>query len=202
MTKRQKKLAKIWFLVVVFISAFSFAGYAILMRGEFTQGDGSGAVEPVKTLEDVIASRQSWDLEFTSWTGKPTGDLVVKDISGKIHKLSDFKGNNVLVVFWATWCPACNAEIPHLIKLRDKFGPEKLQILAVSNESETVLKAYVEAKNINYTVATFSDQLPDPFNGVTGIPTSFFIDPDGKLKLAAIGLVSLEDSLAILNATK
>lgn len=202
MTQRQKKLAMVWLLVVVFVSAFAVAGYAILSRGGDSGAVVNESVVPIKTLSDVISSRKSWDVDFRSWAGKAVGELVVTDLGGKSHNLSDYKGKNVLVVFWATWCPACNMEIPHLIDLREKYGVDKLQILAISNESESVLKPFVKAKNINYMVATPGESLSAPFNMVSGIPTTFFIDSEGKLKLAAIGLVSLEDSVAILNATE
>ena len=151
-------------------------------------------------LERIIAARRTWDVGFASSFGKPVADFSVRDITGAEHKLSDYRGKDVVVVFWATWCPACNMEIPHLIKLRDALGPDKLQILAISNESVDVLKEFVDSKNINYVVATVNSSLPAPLDRVQGIPATFFIDPEGKLKLAAVGVVSLEEDIAIINA--
>lgn len=199
MTQHQKKVTAIWTIAAVFTVVLSLAAYAFLTdsgRGRQTADTGRS----VPTLDDIIASRQSWDPEFKTWFGRPAGDLAVKDIGGNVHNLSDYKGKNVVVVFWATWCPACNMEIPHLIKLREKYDADNLQIIAVSNEPVETLKPFVDAKNINYTVATFTGPLPPPFDSVRGIPTSFFIDPDGNLKLAVVGLVSLEDTIDIINA--
>ena len=199
MTQHQKKVTAICTIGAVFTIVFSLAAYAFLTdsgRGQETADTGRN----VPTVDDVIASRQSWDPEFRAWLGRPAGDLAVKDLEGNLLKLSDYKGKNVVVVFWATWCPACNMEIPHLIKLRKEYDADKLQILAVSNEPVETLKPFVDAKNINYTVATFSGPLPAPFDSVRGIPTSFFIDPEGNLKLAAVGLVPLEDTVDIINA--
>ena len=167
---------------------------------EATGGGGQRHLQGSENLEQIIAARQTWDPDFVSWFGQPVEDFSVRDITGKEHKLSDYRGKDVVVVFWATWCPACNTEIPHLIKLRDAMGPDKLQIIAISNEPVGLLEEFVESKRINYVVATTNSPLPAPLNRVQGIPTTFFIDPEGKLKLAAVGVVSLEEDVAIINA--
>ena len=154
-----------------------------------------------RSLEDVIKARESWDVAFPEWSGKAAPDFTVKDIDGVEHRLSDYRGRNIQVVFWATWCPACNVEIPHLIELRKEFKQDELAILAISNETAEQLKQFAADKGINYTVVSRGDEfLPKPFSDVRSIPTNFFIDKNGNVKLVALGLVSLEDSIAILKA--
>lgn len=156
-----------------------------------------------RTQEHFAKSQSSWDVAFTESFEKKVPDFSIKDINGKTHKLSDYLGRNVVVVFWATWCPACNLEIPHLIELRKIFTEDNLEILAISNEEPERLKQFVEAKGINYTVAYLGDSpLPKPFADVTAIPTTFFIDPEGKIKFAALGEVSLADAKEIINTRK
>ena len=167
---------------------------------EMPAGGRQGHLQESANLEQIIAARRTWDVDFVSSFGQPVADFSVRDITGAEHKLSDYRGKDVVVVFWATWCPACNMEIPHLIKLRDTLGPDKLQILAISNEPVELLKEFAGSKRINYVVATMNSPLPAPLNRVQGIPATFFIDPDGKLKLAAVGVVSLEEDIAIINA--
>lgn len=153
-----------------------------------------------QSQEPTNKTQSMWDVAFASSFGKDAPDFTILDIEGKMHKLSDYKGRNVVVVFWATWCPACNLEIPHLIELRNTLAEEKLAILAISNEKPERLKQFTESKSINYTVASLGDNpLAKPFADVTSIPTTFFIDPDGKIKFAAVGLVSLADAKAIMN---
>jgi peroxiredoxin len=151
-------------------------------------------------LENIVNSRTTWDVAFPSWNGKSAADFTVNDIDGQTHSLSDYHGKNLLVVFWATWCPACKAEIPHLIELRKMYSEDELGILAISNESPEDLKPFVADKGINYTVATLGSALSAPFSDVTSIPTTFFIGRDGTFKLTALGLVSLDESKAILEA--
>ncbi|MHC4540655.1 MAG: peroxiredoxin family protein [Planctomycetota bacterium] len=115
--------------------------------------------------------------------------------------MSDYRGRNLAVVFWATWCPACNQEIPHLIELRNTIPEEELGVVAISNEAPEQLKQFAQTRGINYAVASLNGTaLPAPFAEVSAIPTTFFIGRNGSLKLAALGLVSLEESRAILQA--
>ena len=130
------------------------------------------------------------------------------DLNGKLHALSDYRGKNALLVFWATWCRPCIMEIPHLIELRNTTGEDRLAILAISqitamppNTLERIKNFMQQNQTINYTVlpARASD-MPAPYNQVNAIPCSFFVDPQGKIKLATEGLISLPEVKAILEA--
>jgi peroxiredoxin len=154
-------------------------------------------------LQSIIESRETWDVSFASWSGKHAPDFVVRDVEGTEHRLSDYRGKDVLVVLWATWCPACKMEIPHLMELREMFGPDELAILAISNEPAEHLKHFADSRAINYPVVSLGgSRLSSPFAEVRAIPTTFFIDREGTIKLAAEGLVSLEELKAILRAER
>jgi hypothetical protein len=90
--------------------------------------------------------------------------------------------------------------VPHLIELRKAIDPDKLAILAISNEQAGLVKSFVERAKINYTILLDQGGLPSPYKGVNAIPSSFFIDSEGKIKLATSGLISLEEIKSILKA--
>ena len=191
----KSKLQKISLIVAAFAAIAVVAVFASVRSRLNLPQDATG-----KNPEYIAETPKTWDLAFASSFGKDAPDFSVNDIEGKTHKLSDYKGRNVVVVFWATWCPACKLEIPHLVELRNMLAEDKLAILAISNEEPEHLKHFAESKGINYTVAFLGDNpLPEPFANVTSIPTSFFIDPEGKIKFAAVGLVSLADAKVIMN---
>ena len=159
------------------------------------------------SLRDVIASARTWQPAYTPWFGRKAPDFTITDISGKQHKLSDYRGKNVMIIFWATWCGPCKKELPHLIALRNVVGEDKLSMLAISYisafppETTEKVKSFAKQNKVNYTVFSVdADVMPSPFNSVSAIPCSFFIDPEGKIKMATQGLLSLGEIKAILNA--
>ena len=159
------------------------------------------------SLNDVIRSARTWGPAYQYWYGKTAPDFTLTDITGKQHKLSDYRGKPVLIIFWATWCVPCIREIPHLIALRSTIDENKLAMLAISyksifpNETTKKVKDFVKRGQINYTVFSVDVvDMPAPYNRIKGIPCSFFIDSEGKIKLATEGLLSLNEIKAILQA--
>jgi peroxiredoxin len=71
-------------------------------------------------------------------------------------------------------------------------------MLAISNEKPDLVKSFVAQAKLNYTVLLDPGTLPGPYNTINAIPSSFFIDPEGIIKLATSGLVSLSEIKAIL----
>ena len=136
-------------------------------------------------------------------------DFTVTDIQGNKIKLSDYRGKNVMVIFWATWCPPCKVEMPDLIELRKKYTQDQLVMLAISEEPAQTVKSFVAAnKNMNYTIATTSGyaSLPAPLNKAEQgavdpgfpIPKTFYIDRTGQIRFKTIGITSLKDIIAYL----
>jgi peroxiredoxin len=151
-------------------------------------------------LRGVINAAKTWGPAFELWFGRPAPGFALTDLTGRQHRLSEYRGRNVIIVFWATWCGPCRMEIPHLIELRNTIGEDKLAILAISNEDPILLAKFIAQHKINYTVFSNKESLPTPFNLVNAIPCSFFIDPQGRIKLATVGMLSLDDIKAILQA--
>ena len=178
---------------------------ARIWAGRPTQTDTTALpteVEAVKkvTLSEIIKAAVTWRPGYQSWYGKPAPDFTLKDLSGKEHKLSDYKGRNVLVIFWATWCPPCKREIPDLIELRKTVSDDELAMLAISNEPPGLVKSFVEQAKMNYTILLDPGTLPAPYNSISAIPSSFFIDRQGRIKLSTAGMVSLQEIKAIFDA--
>jgi peroxiredoxin len=152
-------------------------------------------------LEDIILRARTWGPVYESWFGRQAPDFTLSDITGRQHKLSDYRGKDVVIVFWATWCGPCKMEIPNLIALRNTVSTDNLAILAIaSGEPAQQVINFASANRMNYAVLLNDGNLPSPFDKVNYIPCSFFIRPDGKIKLAASGLMSLGEIKAIIQA--
>jgi peroxiredoxin len=161
--------------------------------------------EPKLSLQDVIRRARSWRPSNASWYGKPAPDFTVTDLSGNQHKLSDYRGKTVMLVFWATWCPPCMMEIPHIMSLRKEISEDDLAILAITYEEPELVKKFAQSKELNYTVALEQPNMPAPFGVMriyksSGIPGSFFINPDGTVKIGTSGLLSEADMRGIIEA--
>lgn len=169
----------------------------------------SSVLPPKPTLHQIVANRTGWwDPAYIEWYGKDSSDFTVTDISGKNHTLSEYKGKNVMLIFWATWCGPCIKEIPHLIETRNTIGEDKLAMLAISyidqRNTPDRVRAFVAANPvINYTVTvTDITTMPKPYNLISSIPSSFFIDPEGRIKFAVEGMISTPQIKAIVEAER
>ena len=162
--------------------------------------NGELTVEGAPTLQQIARKARTWQPAFTQWYGKTAPDFTLTDTDGNTHKLSDYRGKAVTLIFWATWCGPCISEIPHLIALRNIFENDNLAMLAISNEHPSKVKTFAKTRKMNYTVLHDKGDLPEPFARIPTIPTSFFIDTEGKIKFATRGKLHLAEIKAIIQA--
>lgn len=135
----------------------------------------------------------------SSGTDKATGnasvnaplapDVAFKTMDGNELRLSDLRGQVVLINFWATWCGPCRAEIPELKKMQDELGNQGLKIVGVSWDDTRDLIEGFEQDNgkFNYSIATGGDAIGAQFGGVRAFPTSFIIDRSGRIRETILG---------------
>jgi peroxiredoxin len=153
--------------------------------------------EPKAGIQNIVkAANDRWTPAFQEWWDKPAPDFTLTDIDGQTHKLSDYRGKDVVVAFWG----ARKLEAPQWKELRNAYPKEKLAILAISSEPTAIMKTFASEQGINYTLLSNSGSLPTPFDKVKLAPTSFFVGPDGKFKLAIEGMVPAADAKAIVQA--
>jgi len=113
----------------------------------------------------------------------------VRDVTGKVVSTADWTGKAVLLNFWATWCPPCRLEIPILIALQKKYEG-RLLVIGVSEDEdrpEEVLK-FAQRVGINYPVVMATSQLLSAWGGVEALPTTFLINPEGRVLTKHRGL--------------
>ena len=119
--------------------------------------------------------------------------FVLRDLDGKIVSTEDWKGKVVILNFWATWCPPCRQEIPELIRLQTAYK-DKLQIVGASEDDDAPQKVreFVQQHGMNYPVVMATKELADNYGGVPALPTSFIIDPQGRVVQKHTGLYEYE----------
>jgi peroxiredoxin len=121
--------------------------------------------------------------------GKPAPDFALNDINGKKVTLSEYKGNVIILNFWATFCGPCKEEMPSLNNLFLAFKKDGLIVLAVStDDSEKPVQSFIKAKGLAFPVLLDKDQQVffDRY-AVLGLPTTFIIDRDGIIREKILG---------------
>lgn len=110
-------------------------------------------------------------------------DFTLKDLNGKKHTLSDYRGRVVLLNFWATWCGPCVHEMPSMESLNQKLKEDKFVILAVSLDRGDLgrVKTFVEKNSLSFPVLHTSDASLQKIYNTSAIPLSFVINKDGTI---------------------
>ncbi len=139
--------------------------------------------------------------------GKPAPAFALEDLSGKKVSLASYRGKAVLVNFWATWCGPCRLETPWLVELRDKYAGQGFEILGVDSEADDLtpsdkagwtkdkaaVNKFVAEMKMRYPVLMNGDSINDAYGEPDALPASFFIDRNGKVVAASLGLTSESD---------
>jgi thiol-disulfide isomerase/thioredoxin len=166
--------------------ALLLAGGVLLMVGSAFMVWRSGKPAP-----STQAAATAAVLRFAS-NPEPAPKIVIQDLAGKNTSMDDFKGKVVLVNFWATWCPPCRAEVPELIKLQEQHR-DRLQIIGVSEDDDAdTVHDFVKKNGINYPVVMATPELIQAYGGVAALPTTFVVDPQGRVVQRHLGLLNAE----------
>jgi thiol-disulfide isomerase/thioredoxin len=123
--------------------------------------------------------------------GNLAPDFELPALDGKNLKLSDLRGKAVLLNFWATYCGPCKIEMPWFVELQNEYGPQGFQIVGVANDDASTeeIAKFTKAMGINYPILIGKDAVSDRYS-VSVLPTSFFLNRDGKLIFREFGLQS------------
>ncbi len=135
-------------------------------------------------LCSVLALAQLGQAQAELWRNpKPAPAVVFHTVNGKLINLKQYRGEVVLLNFWATWCGPCRMEIPNLARLQAKY-PGRLQVLGLSvddDASPAQVGAFAKQLGVNYPVGMAGVPLRMEFGGITAIPSTFLVDPQGRI---------------------
>lgn len=113
------------------------------------------------------------------------------DANGKVQKLSDLTGKVVILDFWATYCPPCRQEIPHLNSLIAKYGADNIVIMGLNvggADDKPEIPKFIAATKLDYPLAFPEDALSSfIFSERDDIPQTLVIDRGGRVVTKIIG---------------
>jgi len=156
------------------ISALPFWGALVLIVAVFGCGGETSHVE---------------DMAADTNAGNKMPDFVLPNLEGEMIPSSDLSGKVVLIDFWATWCPPCRLEVPHLIELHDSYKSQGFEILgiALDNQGAEVVEPFVRENGITYPIVIGNPEVVMAFGGLTGIPTAIMVDRSGNMVKKYVG---------------
>lgn len=133
-------------------------------------------------------------------SGQPAPDFTLDLLDGSTIRLSDLRGNVVVVNFWATWCPPCEEELPALQSLSSQYQPEVVFLGLAYEDQESLVRAAVARLGLTYRIGLDVDGRIARAYGITGVPETFVIGPQGEVAFVHIGPVTAEELTGELDA--
>lgn len=125
----------------------------------------------------------------------PAPELNLQELpTGAEVKLSHYPDKVRLLVFWASWCSPCLAEIPILKQLQASLGPQGLQILGINlDEDRNQALSLMGKIDFNYPILAGTQETVEAYGNFQGIPTSFLINRKGQLMEMIPGMIPEEE---------
>ena len=121
-------------------------------------------------------------------------DFNLPDLDGKIHSMKDFRGQILVLNFWATWCPPCSEEVPKLNDIFDRYKNNGVQVIgiALDKDSLELVAPFVEKNKIAYPILVGNQQVLTNLKKFKGVPTTILFDQEGKNRKRFDGSFDLE----------
>lgn len=182
----------------------TFGGYIILLMGLLVLINGI-------TTPKFIRPAYAQGSNSTGESGVIMApDFTLVDQYGTIHTLSDYKGKTVFLNFWATWCPPCKREMPHIEDIYKEYGSneEDVIILGVAFPNEGGEKSkqgiieFLEDKNYTFPVVFDESSKLSYYYNISVYPTTFIINPEGGIEGYLQGAMRKDDMRSIIDQVK
>jgi thiol-disulfide isomerase/thioredoxin len=131
---------------------------------------------------------------YSTEGGQAPVPLVLEDLAGRDVDLASFKGEVVLVNFWATWCEPCREEMPSLERLQQKLGGKGLRVLAVNvGEGAPRIRQFLERTPVSLSIVRDAESAVTKAWRVRMLPASFLVDRRGMLRYQIVGEADYDD---------
>ena len=201
--------SRIFVLIIIFLILLGIAGCS---------GGGSPANDTENnSVPDIVQDDSAQDSTQSDTPGDNIEESVesedepgaaFQDLDGNTVALSDFKGEIVVLNFWASWCPPCRMEMPDLNDLDKEFKQSGEAVLITVNltdgqrETEKTARQFIEENGFGFTVLLDDQGILAYQYNISAIPQTFILDRDGNVSGSIIGATTANAILDIVNAAE
>ncbi len=171
-----------WFLLAA--GLLLGLGFGLLVfRGFPSRGSGS-------TVSGDAAGSHTPGIVPASWLGSLAPEFELTDLEGTQHRLSQYRGDVVLLNFWATWCEPCRVEMPAIDKKYQALRGKGFVVLGVDfDEPATEVRAFRDQVKVSFPLLLDPGGKVQGLYRILGYPTSFFVDREGIVRIMHIGIM-------------
>jgi len=185
--------------VLFILAVFAWAGWA---NFEYRKQASERLWASAAKAELIPAESGGAPQYISPLQGQAAPAFALEDLNGNKRSSADYKGKALLINFWATWCAPCKIETPWLIELRNQYAAQGFEIVGVSMDDldrddpaklsaeKQEIAHFVQQMKMPYPVLIGGDSVSKPYGGLDDLPTSFFVDRNGIVVDAQMGLTS------------
>ena len=209
-TQDKENLIKSWpvYLLFVMLLAVMVLFYShhtpphgnVPLRESIRQSLTSNSDIQYSSIDEVINDRKFWQPILPGWQGKPVPPFEISRPNQKPLDLSFYTGRQVIVVIWESTNPVCKLQFAVLQEIAQHTNL-RIDIIALTTEKPDNLSGFDESEYPDITFGRL-DTLPEPLNLYENIPALYFLDSEGRLKLAAEGILPPNHIIAIISLDK
>lgn len=214
----------IWAASVLIILAAVYAGVSLYksQNGNSTSGGDSNVSSPADTsvsptpvsstsaadssaiptsmVQASTPAQNTPDVPDGITPGTRAIDFTLTGLDGKKVSLSDFKGKNVYLNFFATWCGPCKRELPDMEKMYKEYKDKGLELVVVDlGEDRNTVKSFIESNKYSFNVLLDSNNSAARTYSISSIPASYFINKDGIITKSKVGALEETEMRKYIN---
>ena len=154
----------------------------------------------------ILVSLLSFALQVWSLQARAV-DYELPDVNGQTQSLEQYRGKWVIVNYWATWCTTCMKELPDLVAFHQSNKDKDAVVVGINFEDIGMeeLSTFIEDESIPFPVLSSKPIPVTPLGPVPALPTTYIIDPEGKVVAGDVGIITqqdLEDYIASKKASR